>query len=466
MSLGGSDLAFDADECERMCASAEAGVVMERTGGWPLAVSLLAGAEPPVTAYRHLTELADVALAELSPAARQLLIVLARVPRVPHRLLMRLGEAHSDLGDFGRRHPELLVRDGDWWAPREWLRNALGEAAASPSLVGAVAAALVGLDEDELAVQLLVAEARYEHAVAPLERLAADGLRQGRPAWVRSLIAMLPPSARTLRLDIFEAMAVQALNVNDGQSASEQALLDLMSRAAADPTASTLQVAALLANHYRMMGDARLLAVCPGAARRRARRRLSGGRARWSLVAGRGAGGRRDAPVRGSGPAVRPDAASVERGRRLVATALGLLDSVGRPTTYPRAPGRPTSRHSCSYALRPTRSRTCGWRPTEWPSSNTPTAPSVSPTWRPSSSSPRCPQRQEPASSGHVTVPSGPATASRWHHSQPSRLPSTSLRRRTPRTTTTASVTSLPSWRPIGSCRSSPRSSPPSSVSC
>ena len=100
--------------------------------------------------------------------------------------------------------------------------------------------------------------------MAPLERLAADGLRQGRPAWVRSLIAMLPPSARTLRLDIFEAMAVQALNVNDGQSASEQALLDLMSRAAADPTASTLQVAALLANHYRMMGDARLLAVCQG----------------------------------------------------------------------------------------------------------------------------------------------------------------------------------------------------------
>ena len=337
MSLGGGDLAFDADECERMCASAGAGVVMERTGGWPLAVSLLAGAEPPVTAYRHLTELADVALAELSPAARQLLIVLARVPRVPHRLLMRLGEAHSDLGDFGRRHPELLVRDGDWWAPREWLRDTLGEAAASPSLVGAVAAALVGLDEDELAVQLLVAEAHYEHAVAPLERLAADGLRQGRPAWVRSLIAMLPPSARTLRLDIFEAMAVQALNVNDGQSASEQALLDLMSRAAADPTASTLQVAALLANHYRMMGDARLLAVCQGALGDALdvvcpEDELAG---RWSPEEVPAAA----EMLRFVGQVLlfAPDAASVERGRRLVAAALGLLDGVGRPTTSPRA---------------------------------------------------------------------------------------------------------------------------------
>ena len=340
VALGGSDLAFDHDECDRM--SDGAGVaILERTGGWPLAVSLLTGTDAGATASsRHLTELADVALGDLSTAARELLTVLARVPRFPHRLLLRLGEPHAGLGEFGRWHPELMSRDGEWWAPREWLRDALRQAPATPPLVEAVAAALVGLDEDELAVQLLVADARYEQAVAPLERLAADGLRQGRPAWVRSLIAALPSSARTLRLDMSEAAAVQALNADDGRSravASEQALLDLVSRAANDHTASTLQATALLANHHRMNGDARLLAVCEGALGDALdtvspEDELAG---RWSPE---------DVPAAaemlryvGHTLLFAPDAASVVRGRRLVAAALGLLDGVGRQTISLRA---------------------------------------------------------------------------------------------------------------------------------
>ena len=339
VTLDGADLLFDLGECERMSATAgEGGAILERTGGWPLAVSLLTGAESgaAVSSYRHLTELADVALADLPDAARELLVVVARVPRFPNRLVFRLGERYSGLGDFGRRHPELLVRDGEWWAPREWLRDALRQSVASPSLVDGAAVTLVDLDEDELAVQLLLAEARFEQAVAPLERLAANGLRAGRPGWVRSLVSSLPSSARTLRLDMCEAMAVQSLNADDPAAlASEQTLLDLVSRAAADPTASTLQAAALLANHLRMMGDGRLLTVCQQALGEALDAPEDELVDRWA---------HEDVPpaaemLRYVGHALlfSADASSVERGRRLVAAALTLLDRGGLPTISLRA---------------------------------------------------------------------------------------------------------------------------------
>jgi hypothetical protein len=340
VALDGHDLAFDHDECARMCAGAGE-AILERTGGWPLAVSLLARAEPTAALRpsRDVRELADVALAELPAAGRQLLTVLARVPRFPNRLLMRLGELDGGVGQFGRRHPELLARDGDWWSTREWLRHALGEAEVSAPLVELVADGFVELDEDELAVQLLLAEARYEQAVAPLERLAADGLRRGRPAWVRSLLASVPMSVRTFRLDLAEATAVQLVNPDDAPSqarASERALRELIGRAAGDPTASTLQPTALLANHYRMNGDARVLTVCHDALGDALdvvspEDELDG---RWAPE---------DVPaaaemLRFVGQALlfSPDPSAVARGRQLVAAALGLLDSVGQPTVSGR----------------------------------------------------------------------------------------------------------------------------------
>ncbi len=250
---------------------------------------------------------------------------------------MRLGGRCVELEAFGRRHPELLARDGAWWAPREWLREALSGIAAEQSLVERVAVVLVALDEDELATQLLVAEAQYERAVPPLERLVADGLRDGRTAWAKSLLTAMPTSARTLRLDLAAATVDQLLN-DDGYrpaAAKERALLELVTRAAADSHRAGLEATALLANHYRMTGDARMLSVCEealGDALDSPDGELS---SRWPPD---------EVPAAaellrylGQAMLFAPDAHSVARGRRLVATALDLLDGVGRPTTSVRA---------------------------------------------------------------------------------------------------------------------------------
>jgi DNA-binding SARP family transcriptional activator len=342
VTIGVSELAFDPDECAEVCASTGTGVaVLERTGGWPLAVALLTTVDPhtpaPV-AYRHIGELAELALAGLSPAARVLLVVLARVPRFPRHLLMRLGGGYVELEEFGRRHPELLTRDGAWWAPREWLREAMSDVAAEPSLVDRVADVLVALDEDELATQLLVAEARYERALPPLERLVADGLRDGRTAWARSILEAVPMSARTLRLDLAAAALDQLLNVDEGHRtavAMECRLRELVDRAAADSHRAWLDATALIANHYRMIGDPRMLSVCEealGDALDRSANELVG---RWPAD---------EVPavaelLRYFGQAMlfAPDACSIARGRRLVATALDLLEGIGRPITSVRA---------------------------------------------------------------------------------------------------------------------------------
>lgn len=89
VTLGFADLAFDPDECARVCASTGRGVAeLERTGGRPLAVALSARREPSTNAPPTLvSELADLALVDTSLAVRELLVVLARLPRFPSRLV-------------------------------------------------------------------------------------------------------------------------------------------------------------------------------------------------------------------------------------------------------------------------------------------------------------------------------------------------------------------------------------------
>ena len=340
--LGPADLAFDVEECGRMCGSADAGAgVHARTGGWPLAVALGTHAIAPASgpsgsAAPSAGHLADLALAELGSADRNLLVVLARLPRVPTRLLKRLGNRGATLESFGRRHPVLLQVSDGWWAPREWLRDALREVPADQRLVARVAGALDEVDEEELAAQLVLSEARFQEAAPRVERLGADGMRLGRAAWVRALIADVPASARTFSLDLLAASAAQALSITDptaNDAASETVLLDLVDRSVSESPGALLRARALLASHYRMEGDLRLFNTCEDALGDTLRldapeEELAG---RWSAE---------DAPaaaellrIYGYALLVADSGESVERGRRMIAAALGLLDTAGHPMT-------------------------------------------------------------------------------------------------------------------------------------
>ncbi len=333
--VGTADLLFDVDECRLVCGSI-ADEVLAQTGGWPLAVALATAREAhPAIPLPRLAHLVDVALADLPGHGRVLLTVLARLPRFPTRLLRRLEDGAIELETFGRRNPGLLPDEDGWWAPREWLRQVLTLTVADALTTTAVADALRGLGEDELAAQLLLAEARYEEATPVLERLATDAMQGGRAAHVHALLASVPASARTFALDMLAATAAQALNLSD-PAGSERTLRELVDRSAAEGPGAQLQARAMLASHYRMEADVRLLGVCEEALGdalyvESPARNL---RDRWR---------REDAPAAaellrlyGYALLFSGDATTVQRGRQLVAAALELLDASDRSTTSQR----------------------------------------------------------------------------------------------------------------------------------
>jgi DNA-binding SARP family transcriptional activator len=342
VSLGPGELAFDEDECGRVVGSPSRGAeIYARTGGWPLAVAMGAQvdrsmADQPTSPGSYASGLAELGLSDLPSPAADLLVVLARLPRFPVRMLQRLDDRCPALESFGKSHPALVALEDGWWALREWLRDVLRERGADQAKVDAVARALRDVDEDELAVQLLIAEARYEDAVPLLEKLASEAMLAGRAAWVRALTASVPSSVRTFTLDLLAASAAQALNLVDdapGGSGSELALLDLVERSVAEGPGAQLRARGLLASHYRMEADARMLTVCEAALGDALRvedpeRELAG---RWS---------QEDAPAAaemlrlyGHAQLFARSREVVARGRSMVAAALDLLHAAGRPTT-------------------------------------------------------------------------------------------------------------------------------------
>ena len=343
VTLGATDLAFDPEECGRR-ASVRPWRGAARTDG-----RLALGHRAPGR-HRPVGGRLGAARTRLRPHRGRPLRAGPRGATAAHR-----ADAHPEVpppaadaagGPLGPPGGVLLAsstphrRDGDWWAPREWLRDALATVAADPCLVGRVSRVLLDLDEVELATELLLSQGRYEEAVGPLERLVDDGLRRGRPAWARSLIASVPVGARSFRLELAAARAAQALHVVDGTvdgAATEPALRALVDRAAEHHPDDLLAARAVLANHYRMAADVRVLAVCEEALGDaltvdEPERELGG---RWS---------REDVPnaaemLRFYGQALllAADPESIARGRRLVAAAIDLLDGIGRPTLSIRA---------------------------------------------------------------------------------------------------------------------------------
>ena len=300
-TLGPAELAFDEDECRRVGAAAGIDAdLFDRTGGWPLAVGLLLRADrPSLERHRLGTDrkpaLAQLALSDLPLGSRDLMTVLARLPCFPTGLHSRLGGRFAAIERFGREHPTLLGMHNAWWSPREWLREALSEVAADQSIVTDVVEALTAVDEVELAAQLLLAEARHEEAVPLIEGLATQGLQQGRPAWVSSLVGSVPSRARTFTLDLCIASAAERLSA--GAAASESTLRALVDRAVHEGSGPLLRAQAVLASHYRMQADIRLFAVCEEALTDVLTERHARAGHRRAVVGRRSCGRGRDAAV-------------------------------------------------------------------------------------------------------------------------------------------------------------------------
>jgi hypothetical protein len=267
--LGAEDLVYDEVECAQVHRSSPGLDVYASTGGWPLAVALWtraaqSDAPAPAGQPRHVGVLADLVLADVAPELRHLLVVLARLPRFPRALVTHTDVVRAGVDAFVRSHPELTFGDDEWCSLREWLRSALAELPAVPSIVDAVAQILDDLDETDLAARLFLSEGRFGEAVPRIERLAANALRHGRAAWARAVVAPVPSSKRTFELELMSAGAAQALSLVDPRipdAASEERLAALVERAT-HGSGSVLRARALLASHYRMEADGRVLTVC------------------------------------------------------------------------------------------------------------------------------------------------------------------------------------------------------------
>ena len=336
VTIDAAALAFDVAECALVSVPGVAGSLHDRTGGWPLAMALIGPESGPRPV--HLSGLASIALAELDEAQRDLLITLVHLPRFPDLLLARLGEQAAGIGTFARSHPELFGPDIGWWSPREWLRDALGPTPPGPPLVDAIVTALVDLGETELVARLLTASGRYEEAVPLVAHLASGGLVAGRAAWSRALIEEIPDALRPFEVRLLAASAQRVMGGPDalGGIASESArLIDLVEEAGGHGAGALLHAQALLADHYRMAGDPRALAVCEQALGDALIAPTESLAIRWSA---------REAPAAaemlryyGFELMLSPDPATMARGRQLLGAAMQVLEHAGRPTISQRA---------------------------------------------------------------------------------------------------------------------------------
>ena len=345
--LGATALTFDEEECGRADAFHDDDTY-RRTGGWPLAVGLAAHTGRSLGGRRLDDEpgaLASVAVADLDPPAHELLLVVARLPRCPRRL-GGLGPAAAVLEAFLDANPVLSAGDVEWWSLREWARELWRRQPADPTIVDAVAAALLDMGETELAARLFVAEARYADATPLIEQLASDGLRLGRPTWARSLIAEVPSGARSFELELLATAAAQALSIIDQEvpdAATLCTLLRLVEAASAHGEDALLRSRAMLASHYRMAGDTRVVALCEEALGRRTIEAVAAGRVdEWVAASARSSpnvGWAIGELLRyyGLALAFTRDPRSIAAGRRFVGLALDMLDRAGRPTTSQRA---------------------------------------------------------------------------------------------------------------------------------
>ena len=334
--LGPADLAFTADDCAAVAgvAPGEAAGLQQRTGGWPLAVALARGTGQAGSAVPdRLDALADLVLAELAPDVRALLVVLARLPRFPTGAL-----ADRRLADLARSHPEVLEPvAGGWCAPRAWLRDALGARPADPALAGEVAARFRDAGEVELAAHLLLDVGQHDAAAPLLEQVAAEASRRAWWGRVHPLLAMLPPDVRSLEAELLDQRARVGLG-----DADEATLVDLVGRAGRAGASPALRARAALADHYRMAGDPRAMAVCEAALGDVLRAPDPEVALRESWL---GSGPRSDDAaaasevlrIYGQPLLMGSDRATIERGRRLIAASFAIAGQAGRSVVSQQA---------------------------------------------------------------------------------------------------------------------------------
>ena len=257
--LGAGELAFTADECAAISAvdDSEALERHRRTGGWPLAVALGSGTAAETGA--RLDTLAELALADLPARLRACLTVLAHLPYVPGEVLVGSGIAAP--ADFANVHPELIERLGDdRYAVRGWLRHALGTDTGDEAVVTEVATRLQRCGDDELAAHLLLASDRVDDAVPLIAELARGAVRTARWGRVRALVDRIPEPSRSVELELLAARSAGVFGAPD-----EPALVDLVKRTEAAEPSLALRAREALADHHRMAGDLRFLAVCEAA---------------------------------------------------------------------------------------------------------------------------------------------------------------------------------------------------------
>lgn len=266
--LRAPDLQFDIDEVADLLAVAghaglDAGEAHARTGGWPLAVGLVAAGR--FDGSTDATRLARFAVRGVPVAVVQLLATAAQLSSVPASAVAALdSEGWIGVERFVHDHPGLAHIDEDGWLRLSpVLRAGLAHTTVDSRLVEPLSEQLLAAGELELGLSILGRTRRWPALGRHLDLVGHRLIDTGRYRYIRDLVATIPAADRTTRALLLDAWSgieldrLDAVRHHDDLRIDEARLVDLIART--EPSsAEWLGACSLLAYWYRLAADLRM----------------------------------------------------------------------------------------------------------------------------------------------------------------------------------------------------------------
>ncbi len=251
--LDAASLAYTEKQCGQMTGSSSGGAKLHAaTGGWPIAVHLQARNPASLAAPSSAATLLQLALDTEPSVQPRRLCLLARIDRLTPELIRWAG-ATLARGDLFFRSVDVH------WTVREWAAPALLTLNPDDVHLADLRAVLEAAGLDEQLVDLELSLGNTERVMATIEARVATAVDNGHGHLALRLVDRVPFAERSIELRVDAAKAAMA---TADRRPTDHELLALVADAEASSSGALTRAKAVLANHFRMNGDHRVVEVC------------------------------------------------------------------------------------------------------------------------------------------------------------------------------------------------------------